>query len=89
MCRLGAAPLCPGCRAPLPQLSPYQDPVCIPCATKSALARVGDVEREIAVIQTDRPSSGSYRDACAAMQDDVNAALEDWPMGNGIVGHRY
>jgi hypothetical protein len=73
----------------MPRLSEWQDPVCMPCVTKSALARVGAMEREIAVIQTDRSSSGSYRDACAAMQDDVAAALEDWPMGNGVVGHRY
>ncbi len=89
MRRLGAAPFCPKCGRSLPEVSPYQDAVCWSCHEKDVRARIGAAESALAVIEADRPSEGSYRDACAAMQDDVSAALEDWPMGNGIVGQRH
>jgi len=47
------------------------------------------VDRRLALHDTSRAGDPGYRQACEAMEADVAAALDDWPMGNGIIGPRY
>lgn len=90
--RLGAPRRCTDC---LGVLRPREGDRCGRCQGRAELALIreetGRLEREVAVLQQNRPSSSAYREACAAMQDDVDAALGawKWPMGNGILGPRY
>jgi len=90
MRRLGSTPLCTECGSPRAWEG---GPLCPECLrgkeNREHQMVMSRLHGELAVLQTDRPSDGSYRHACAAMEEDVAAALEDWPMGNGILGPRY
>lgn len=71
------------------------DGLCRPCAERQQKANEASVKRSVANklakldVQRDThraqmaPSSPGYREACAAMQSDVDAALGGWKIGPG------
>lgn len=88
MRRLGAVKHC-GCGVEIPFESPD---ACPDCHHKNKMARIkqeaNEFDRYAAVEATRWYTSESYKEACAAMEEDVAAALGSWQIGNGVRGPR-